>query len=215
MSERSIRAVVFDMDGVLVDSEPLWHETEREIFARYGVHLSAKDCQETTGVRIDGVVRHWRERFPDRFAGVVDEDVVDALVRGVVARVEQRGTPLEGAVAAVDDAVHQRLLGPARPGKAQAFEDQWCTGGTLVELAVDHDRWAADLRPLLGDAAGICAHPYDLAGWLVAAEAGAVVTDLGGGGWTGASRGLVIAHPGAHAALLGIAASARADGARD
>ncbi|MCW2681925.1 MAG: inositol monophosphatase [Frankiales bacterium] len=83
-------------------------------------------------------------------------------------------------LADLDDAVHRRVLGPARPGKAQAFEDQYCTGGTLVELAVGHDRWAADLRPLLGDRAGICAHPYDLAGWLVAAEAGVVVTGLDG-----------------------------------
>ena len=75
-------------------------------------------------------------------------------------------------LAAIDDEVHRRILGPARPGKAQTFEDQYCTGGTLVEVAVGHDRWAADLRPLLGDRAGICAHPYDLAGWLVAAEAG-------------------------------------------
>lgn len=83
-------------------------------------------------------------------------------------------------LAAIDDAVHRRILGPARPGKAQTFEDQYCTGGTLVEVAVGHDRWAADLRPLLGrqagqSSAGICAHPYDLAGWLVAAEAGAHV----------------------------------------
>ncbi|MCW2613199.1 MAG: inositol monophosphatase [Frankiales bacterium] len=76
-------------------------------------------------------------------------------------------------LAAIDDAVARRVLGPARAGKAQAFEDQYCTGGTLVELAVGHDRWACDLRPLLGTGrAGICAHPYDLAGWLVAAEAG-------------------------------------------
>ena len=84
-------------------------------------------------------------------------------------------------LAAVDDAVARRVMGPARPGKAQAFEDQYCTGGTLVELAVGHDRWAADLRPLLGDRAGICAHPYDLAGWLVAAEAGVHVVAPDGG----------------------------------
>ena len=85
-------------------------------------------------------------------------------------------------LAAIDDAVARRVLGPARPGKAQAFEDQYCTGGTLVELAVGHDRWACDLRPLLGTArAGICAHPYDLAGWLVAAEAGVRVLHPDGG----------------------------------
>ena len=85
-------------------------------------------------------------------------------------------------LAAIDDAVARRVLGPARPGKAQAFEDQYCTGGTLVELAVGHDRWACDLRPLLGTGrAGICAHPYDLAGWLVAAEAGVHVVRPDGG----------------------------------
>jgi fructose-1,6-bisphosphatase/inositol monophosphatase family enzyme len=78
-------------------------------------------------------------------------------------------------LAAIDDAIARRILGPARAGKAQSFEDQYCTGGTMVEIAVGHDRWACDLRPLLGDRAGICAHPYDLAGWLVAAEAGAHV----------------------------------------
>jgi hypothetical protein len=51
----------------------------------------------------------------------------------------------------------------------------------MVELAVGHDRWACDLRPLLGDRAGICAHPYDLAGWLVAAEAGVRVVRPDGG----------------------------------
>lgn len=84
-------------------------------------------------------------------------------------------------LAAIDDAVARRVLGPPRAGKAQAFEDQYCTGGTLVELAVGHDRWACDLRPLLGtERAGICAHPYDLAGWLVAAEAGVRVVQPDG-----------------------------------
>lgn len=52
---------------------------------------------------------------------------------------------------------------------------------------------------------------------LIAAQAGAVVTDLDGGPWSGASAGLVVAHPGAHAALLGLAGAQRAAavGARD
>ena len=48
-------AVVFDMDGVLVNSEPLWHEAEIEVFGALGVTLTASDCQQTTGVRVDGV----------------------------------------------------------------------------------------------------------------------------------------------------------------
>lgn len=45
---------------------------------------------------------------------------------------------------------------------------------------------------------------------LIAAQAGATVTDTGGGPWSGASAGLVIAHPGAHERLLALAVAARA-----
>lgn len=83
-------------------------------------------------------------------------------------------------LAAIDDEVSARVLGPVRRGTAQSFEDQYCTGGTLVELAVGHDRWACDLRPLL-PGRPLCAHPYDLAGWLVAAEAGVHVVRPDGG----------------------------------
>jgi hypothetical protein len=136
--------------------------------------LSAVRGQRTVGERVDlrdGARRPLPVR-PSSAAGV-------AQGYGGVARY------FPGAreeLAAIDDAVARRVLGPARAGKAQAFEDQYCTGGTLVELAMGHDRWGCDLRPLLGTArAGICAHPYDLAGWLVAAQAGVrVVTPAGG-----------------------------------
>ena len=92
-------------------------------------------------------------------------------------------------LAAVDDAVVERVLGPGLPGRAQAFEDQYISsGGQLYELAMGHDRWVADLRPLLepslraaGRPAALCCHPYDLSTELIAREAGVVVTDPEGG----------------------------------
>jgi hypothetical protein len=88
-------------------------------------------------------------------------------------------------LAAIDDQVIERLLGPIRPGRALAFEDQYIsTGGQLYELMAGHDRWIADLRPLVepllrarGLALGLCCHPYDLCSELVAREAGVVVGD--------------------------------------
>jgi fructose-1,6-bisphosphatase/inositol monophosphatase family enzyme len=88
-------------------------------------------------------------------------------------------------LAAIDDRVHELVLGPVRRGKAQAFEDQYIsTGGQLYELMVGHDRWLADLRPLVepvlkerGLELGLCCHPYDLCTELIAREAGVIVCD--------------------------------------
>src|SRR5438067_2014680 len=53
-------------------------------------------------------------------------------------------------LAAIDDAVVERILGVPQAGRALTFEDQYIsTGGQLYELMMGHDRWIADLRPLL------------------------------------------------------------------
>ena len=77
------------------------------------------------------------------------------------------------------------MLGPTVKGRALAFEDQYISNaGELYELAMGHDRWVAELRPLIepmlarrGRALGICSHPYDLCTELIAREAGVLVTD--------------------------------------
>ena len=142
--------------------------------AGWGDVLSAVRGSGTTGERVD-------LQRGDRVPLPVRPSTATGLEQGY-GGVARYFPGAREVLAAIDDAVHRRVLGPARAGKAQAFEDQYCTGGTLVELAVGHDRWAADLRPLLGtERAGICAHPYDLAGWLVAAEAGVLVVHPDGG----------------------------------
>jgi len=59
-----MKALIFDMDGVLVDSEPLWREAEREVFAGVGLELDDADCERTMGMRTDEVVRHWYGQSP-------------------------------------------------------------------------------------------------------------------------------------------------------
>ncbi|HEX4056584.1 MAG TPA: hypothetical protein VHX86_20175 [Tepidisphaeraceae bacterium] len=76
----------------------------------------------------------------------------------------------------------KNLIGPADVTKATVFEDQYIsTGGQFYELIVGHDRFNADLRPLFykiqNQPEGLCCHPYDCATWLVAEEAGVILTD--------------------------------------
>ena len=88
-------------------------------------------------------------------------------------------------LAAIEEEIVRAALGPVQPGKAHCFEDQYiCSGGQLYELMAGHDRFVADLRPLMepvlarqGLALGICCHPYDVCTELIARELGIIVTD--------------------------------------
>jgi len=91
-------------------------------------------------------------------------------------------------LAAIDEEIISAALGPVQPGKAHCFEDQYAsTGGQLYEMLSGHDRFIADLRPMMeevmrgrGLSLGICCHPYDLCTELIAREMGVIVTDLTG-----------------------------------
>ena len=85
-------------------------------------------------------------------------------------------------LAAIDDEVVEAAIGAPQPGKAQSFEDQYISsGGQLYELFAGHDRFIADLRPLVErrrtSGAALCCHPYDLCTELVARELGVSITD--------------------------------------
>ena len=105
---------------------------------------------------------------------------------GGIARFFPTGRDL---LASADDMVIERLLGPTPAGRALAFEDQYIsTGGQLYELMMGHDRWIADLRPLLdanlrkrGKALGLACHPYDLCTESIARACGVIVADARGG----------------------------------
>lgn len=91
-------------------------------------------------------------------------------------------------LAAIDEEIVRGALGDVEPGKAHCFEDQYLSsGGQLYELIAGHDRFIADLRPLMepvlkrrGLASGICCHPYDMCTELIARELGVIVTDAHG-----------------------------------
>jgi fructose-1,6-bisphosphatase/inositol monophosphatase family enzyme len=92
-------------------------------------------------------------------------------------------------LAAIDEEIVRGLIGIPVAGKARCFEDQYAsTGGQLYELCAGHDRYVADLRPLLapllrarGLPLALCCHPYDVCTALIAEELGVVIRDPLGG----------------------------------
>jgi len=51
--------VIFDIDGLLINSEPLWNKAASEIFRQYGILLTEQQYAFTTGLRSKEFVAHW------------------------------------------------------------------------------------------------------------------------------------------------------------
>lgn len=95
-----IQAVIFDMDGVLLDSEPFWQEALISTFAEIGFRLTHEMCLTTMGVRIDEVVAYWlRQHGESDYPAQVLEDRV---IAGVVERIQTKGIAKEGVAHTLD-----------------------------------------------------------------------------------------------------------------
>lgn len=104
------RAIIFDMDGLLIDSEPLWVRAEIEVFASAGVTLTEDDCARTKGLRVDDVVTFWHAQRG--FEGVSPREVEARLVARVIELVRAEGSAMPGidvALAAARSVTGRRI----------------------------------------------------------------------------------------------------------
>jgi sugar-phosphatase len=71
-------AVIFDMDGLLVDSEPLWKIAEKQIFGKYGLVLTDEQLRQVMGFRLSEVVAYWYhyQPWPEPNFKQVEQDII-------------------------------------------------------------------------------------------------------------------------------------------
>lgn len=93
------KAVLFDNDGLLLDTESVWTRGERTLFERHGREFTAAHKLELVGTNahVAGGILERRLDQPGRGGALVDE--LDALV---IAELEHGVEPMSGAVALVD-----------------------------------------------------------------------------------------------------------------
>jgi sugar-phosphatase len=88
------------MDGLLLDSEVLWHKAEVEIFGSLGVPIHDAMARSTKGMYVKEVVAFWYAQYP--WKGPSTDEVVDLLLARVGDLVETEGRLLPGATRALD-----------------------------------------------------------------------------------------------------------------
>ncbi|QMN54235.1 hexitol phosphatase HxpB [Citrobacter freundii] len=97
---RQILAAIFDMDGLLVDSEPLWDQAELDVIASLGVDISRRhELPDTLGLRIDMVVDLWFAQQP--WDGPSRQEVTERIITRAIALVEETKPLLPGVREAV------------------------------------------------------------------------------------------------------------------
>lgn len=98
--QRQILAAIFDMDGLLIDSEPLWDRAELEVMESLGVDISRRDeLPDLLGLRIDMVVDLWYAQQP--WNGPGREEVTARIIRRTMNLVEDARPLLPGVREAV------------------------------------------------------------------------------------------------------------------
>lgn len=84
-----INTVLFDMDGVLIDSEHFWQQAEKEIFTSVGAIWDDKIALQTTGQTTRAVTELWYKMFP--WEGKSIEEVEQAVIDRVDALIREKG----------------------------------------------------------------------------------------------------------------------------
>lgn len=94
MNATSIDAVIFDMDGLLIDSEPLWEKAGCALLQKFGVTLSHAQYSTSTGLRTKEWLQYWFNHFQIEHADI--DHAEDDIVHNVIELVKAQGKILPG-----------------------------------------------------------------------------------------------------------------------
>ncbi len=89
-----IDTVLYDMDGLLLDTEPLWGQSMLRVAHKHGIPISKDKFKETTGLRIYEVTEYWQRKYP--WSGSSAEAVAEEILDDIIALAKVDGAVLKG-----------------------------------------------------------------------------------------------------------------------
>lgn len=94
-----IQAVIFDMDGVIIDSEPLWRRAMIQSFMEIGIPFSDDHCRITTGLRFKEVAEYWFKTHA--ITHVTVEEFDELVINRLCNLVQLEGKTMTGVMEAL------------------------------------------------------------------------------------------------------------------
>jgi mannitol-1-/sugar-/sorbitol-6-/2-deoxyglucose-6-phosphatase len=85
-----LKATIFDMDGLLIDSEPFWKEAEKKIFSQVGIDLTFDMMLETVWLKVNEVVEYWFQGCPWNIDIFPKAMIWDQIVDEVISLVSKK-----------------------------------------------------------------------------------------------------------------------------
>jgi sugar-phosphatase len=94
-----INTAIFDMDGLLIDSEPLWYEAAVEVMGQYGLQMDETTYASTVGLRTKEFLEYWFNIYGMNAVGIADAE--HEITGRVIEKVKKYGTAMPGVTTAV------------------------------------------------------------------------------------------------------------------
>ncbi len=137
------KAIIFDMDGLLIDSEPYWKIAEKEVFGQLGLNLDDDLLRQVMGFRLSEVVKHWYAYQPWEAPDFAKTE--QAILDCMQVHIQQNATAMPG-VHVLLETLHKHHI-PMAVASSSAMS---LIEAVVTKLGIGHYfnlLWSAEYEP--------------------------------------------------------------------